>query len=174
MLRQVVQLVTLAIVVATGVGVGIAIGIVRPVRKLRDVLELMTRGDLDKRIDTTRKDELGELGRGFDRMADQLQHTLTDVREDEARFRGLIGAAFDGFAIHEGGRILEASSAFASLFGYAQGELIGHPVLDLVAPAYRELMTAFFLVTGWGPAIDSAEARGQGRRGRPGQTVSTC
>jgi hypothetical protein len=61
-----------------------------------------------------------------------------------------------------------------SLFGYAQGELIGHPVLDLVAPAYREPMTAFFLVTGWGPAIDSAEARGQRRRGRPGQTVSTC
>jgi PAS domain S-box-containing protein len=89
---------------------------------------------------TTRRDELGELGRGFDRMADQLQQTLTDLQEGEARFRGIISAAFDGFAIHQEGRILEVSETFASLFGYSQHELVGRSVLDLAAPESRELV----------------------------------
>jgi PAS domain S-box-containing protein len=66
-------------------------------------------------------------------MADQLQQTLTDLQEGEERIRGLIAAAFDGFAIHQEGRILEASPQFAALFGYAPAELIGRSVLDFIA-----------------------------------------
>jgi PAS domain S-box-containing protein len=138
MVRQVVVLIAVALVLAAGVGAGLAVGITRPIRRLRTVLDAMTRGELSLRVGTRRQGELGELGRGFDRMADRLQQTLTDLQDDEARFRGIISAAFDGFAIHDEGQILEASESFAKLFGYSQAELVGRSVLDLVASESSE------------------------------------
>jgi two-component system sensor histidine kinase CpxA len=44
-----------------------------PVRKLQRSVELFGRGDLSARVRTRRRDELGDLGRTFDRMADRIQ-----------------------------------------------------------------------------------------------------
>ena len=44
-----------------------------PVRKLERAVERFGRGDLSARAATKRRDELGELGRTFDRMADRIQ-----------------------------------------------------------------------------------------------------
>jgi signal transduction histidine kinase len=49
-----------------------------PVRKLERAVERFGRGDLSARAATRRHDELGELGRTFDRMADRIQ-TLLDA-----------------------------------------------------------------------------------------------
>jgi PAS domain S-box-containing protein len=140
MVRQVIVLVSAVLVVAGGLGVALALGITEPLHQLRVVVEAMAGGELRLRVRSTRNDELGEFGRGFDRMADQLQQTLTDLQDGEARFRGLISAAFDGFAMHQDGLIIEASAPFARLFGYQQSELVGRSVLDLAAPESRELI----------------------------------
>jgi len=49
-----------------------------PVRKLERAVDRFGRGDLSARTATRRRDELGELGRAFDRMADRIQ-TLLDA-----------------------------------------------------------------------------------------------
>lgn len=49
-----------------------------PVRKLERAVERFGRGDLSARAATRRRDELGELGRTFDRMAGRIQ-TLLDA-----------------------------------------------------------------------------------------------
>ena len=49
-----------------------------PVRKLQHAVERFGRGDLSARAKTRRRDELGDLGRTFDRMADRIQ-TLVDA-----------------------------------------------------------------------------------------------
>ena len=49
-----------------------------PVRKLQRAVERFGRGDLSARVKTRRHDELGDLGRTFDRMADRIR-TLVDV-----------------------------------------------------------------------------------------------
>jgi signal transduction histidine kinase len=49
-----------------------------PVRKLQRAVERFGHGDLSTRAKTRRGDELGELGRTFDRMADRIQ-TLVDA-----------------------------------------------------------------------------------------------
>jgi|HubBroStandDraft_4_1064222.scaffolds.fasta_scaffold24365_2 signal transduction histidine kinase len=49
-----------------------------PVRKLQRAVERFGRGDLTARAATRRHDELGDLGRTFDRMADRIQ-TLVDA-----------------------------------------------------------------------------------------------
>jgi two-component system sensor histidine kinase CpxA len=44
-----------------------------PVRQLRNAVERFGQGDLSARVKTGRGDEIGQLGRAFDRMADRIQ-----------------------------------------------------------------------------------------------------
>ena len=44
-----------------------------PLRKLRKTVERFGQGDLSARTNTRRRDELGELGRTFDRMAERIE-----------------------------------------------------------------------------------------------------
>lgn len=51
-----------------------------PVRRLQKTVESFGHGDLKARTHSTRRDELGQLSRAFDRMADRLQTLLAAER----------------------------------------------------------------------------------------------
>ncbi len=59
-------------------------------------------------------------------------------REQEERFRLLTEAAFEGIAITEGGRFIEVTDQFSSLFGYQRAELIGKQIAETIAPEALE------------------------------------
>lgn len=61
-----------------------------------------------------------------------------NLRRSEERFQTLSDAVFEGVAIHRDGIILECNKAYAQIFGYSQSEAIGLPVIDTVAPEFRE------------------------------------
>jgi two-component system sensor histidine kinase CpxA len=58
----------------------LAIGIVAPLRRTAAVIDRLGKGDLAARTRTRRRDEIGELGRAVDQMADRLQTLLTAER----------------------------------------------------------------------------------------------
>jgi len=62
------------------------------------------------------------------------------LRESEERFRRLSEGPFEGIAISDQGRILDANEQMGHILGYQQTELIGMPVSQLVAPESRELV----------------------------------
>ena len=51
-----------------------------PVRALQKAVERFGRGDLSARVNSTRRDELGQLARTFDRMAGRIETLLTAER----------------------------------------------------------------------------------------------
>lgn len=53
--------------------------IIAPVHKLQEGLQRMTRRDFSVRLPVTSHDELGELARGFNRMADELEGLYRDL-----------------------------------------------------------------------------------------------
>jgi signal transduction histidine kinase len=57
-----------------------AIVVVSPIRRLTAVVERFGRGDLSARAEMTRRDEIGELARSFDGMAERLQTLVTSER----------------------------------------------------------------------------------------------
>lgn len=57
-----------------------ALGVVLPIRRLARVVERFGEGELGARSNWRRRDELGRLGRSFDRMADRLERLLTSER----------------------------------------------------------------------------------------------
>lgn len=58
--------------------------------------------------------------------------------ESETRFRLLAEATFEAIIINEQGKIFDSNQTCAEMFGYEVSELIGKPVLDFIAPEYRE------------------------------------
>src|SRR5439155_283308 len=56
------------------------------------------------------------------------------LRVSEERFRRLSDATTEALLITRDGVMLEVNQAMSRLFGYAEGDLVGRSVLDLVAP----------------------------------------
>jgi signal transduction histidine kinase len=59
---------------------GLARHLTEPVRRLQKAVERFGQGDLSTRFETPRRDELGELARTFNRMADRIQTLLAAER----------------------------------------------------------------------------------------------
>jgi diguanylate cyclase (GGDEF)-like protein/PAS domain S-box-containing protein len=64
------------------------------------------------------------------------------LQESEERFRQLAEASFEGIAISQAGRLVDANKQLAEMLGCAPTELIGREMVDLVAPDARELVAA--------------------------------
>ncbi|MEZ5352593.1 MAG: ATP-binding protein [Bryobacteraceae bacterium] len=59
---------------------GLAMHFVKPIRELRTAVARFGEGDLDSRMRSRRRDELGDLSRDFDGMADRTQNLLVAER----------------------------------------------------------------------------------------------
>ena len=115
----------------------------------------------------------------YERIVDRTQHLLnTRIGEVEAarlalaartqelelsenRFRQLADAAFETIIIHSAGRIVDCNDAAVELYGLGKEELIGKPVIDLVAlprPKEEEDWTT----RATGKAIEGVHLRGTG------------
>ena len=65
---------------AIGLCYWLALPPTRPVRKLQKAVRTLWPGDLSARAESVRRDELGQLARTFDRMADRLETQLAAER----------------------------------------------------------------------------------------------
>ncbi|MGD1089464.1 MAG: PAS domain S-box protein [Verrucomicrobiota bacterium] len=65
---------------------------------------------------------------------------MGQLRESEERFKNLSAAAFEGICISENGRILDVNNQLLTMFGYERAEIIGHQIIELIAPESRELV----------------------------------
>ncbi len=55
--------------------------IIRPIRKLHEGTEEIIKGNLDYKVGTPRRDEIGQLSRAFDRMAANLKESKREIEE---------------------------------------------------------------------------------------------
>ena len=77
--------------------------LVEPIWRLREGARALTDGDLDHRIATSRQDEIGDLNRAFNSMADSLRSRETDLRRSNAELTRVNRNYMDmlGFVSHE-------------------------------------------------------------------------
>ncbi|MGA6993575.1 MAG: PAS domain S-box protein [Candidatus Deferrimicrobiaceae bacterium] len=84
-----------------------------------------------------RETEVGTVG--FFQDISARQEILRNIRESEARFRGIIETARDGIlTVGEERRIRMANRAAEELLGYGHGEMTGMDIHRLFPPAYLE------------------------------------
>jgi signal transduction histidine kinase len=81
------------------------IGFTRRLRHLSEANSALADGDLSRRVYDTSGDEIGQLARQFDAMADQLEDDMTQLRELAERNARLAGQAQRGAALEERHRL---------------------------------------------------------------------
>jgi PAS domain S-box-containing protein len=100
-------------------------GIIGSVRALTEGANRIGSREMDHRI---------ELDAAFNGMLDRRREANAALRESEERFRSLSDATFEGIAMSEGERVVEANRAFAEMFGYEISEVVGISIRNLIAP----------------------------------------
>jgi PAS domain S-box-containing protein len=67
-----------------------------------------------------------------------LRSARRKASESEERFRTLAEGAYEGVALMENGRILDANESLTRMLGYEAGELIGKSADEIISPEYHE------------------------------------
>ncbi len=70
----------IGLILAVALAALFAVGLSRPIRTLADAAMAMRAGNLSRRTGLTRNDEIGQLSRAFDAMAESLQRHVESVR----------------------------------------------------------------------------------------------
>jgi len=94
----------------------------RPVRDLRKVAERMAEGDLDARLLSTTRDEVGQLTNAFNRMADQLREKMVTLDQKQGRLSAILDNMADGVLITDRqGEVQLVNPAAARILGVVNG-----------------------------------------------------
>lgn len=152
-LNQALKIFLRAMLVALGVtvilGILISRGITRPIDELTLSAEAMAKGDFDRQAEVRSDDEIGRLGKAFNKMADQLEKNLTEISDEKNKLEIVLKTMADGLiAADEMGRIIHINSAALDILNveeeYARSksydELIGVccPALTMKAIKARQ------------------------------------
>ncbi|MGB7538919.1 MAG: GAF domain-containing protein [Anaerolineales bacterium] len=76
------------------------------------------------------------------RRLEERKQAEAALRESEERFARLSSAAYEGIAILDQGRIIDANPQLAGMLGCEPDEIIGRDALDFIAPESRERVSA--------------------------------
>lgn len=104
--------------------------ITKPIHSLVQATEEVGRGNLEKRIDVQSTDEIGQLGKSFNRMAENLNR-ITFTKEYVDNIIESMGDAL--IVTNKEGNIIKVNSATATMLGYRGRELIGEPLAEVFA-----------------------------------------
>ncbi|MFN2189373.1 MAG: ATP-binding protein [Candidatus Promineifilaceae bacterium] len=133
-LRQVILTVAfITAIVAAVVAVVVAHRTIRSVRRLTRVASRMADGDLDARVYPEGRDEIGDLTRTFNYMADQLRDQMLDLANEQERIKAVLDNMADGVVITDSlGHITLINPAAEHLLGTDEEEAIGRTFTETV------------------------------------------
>jgi len=147
----------------------------KPINKLHEGTEIIGQGNLDYKVGTDSKDEVGQLSRTFDKMTENLRNTTTSIAklnkeiskrkraekvlsENEERFRIITSSAHDAIIMmNNDGNVAYWNESTETMFGYKKEEALGRELHALVVPErfYEDFKKGFsgFRKTGKGAAV---------------------
>jgi PAS domain S-box-containing protein len=135
------------IVIAGTVGWFVIRRALRPLADVTHAVVGFAQGHHAERVEVAGDEEIAQLGRAFNAMADRvasrtdaLMESIQEHEESERRYRALIDRLPDGIMVHRNRTISFVNPACARLFGETDpAVLVGRSVLDFVDPAEHDL-----------------------------------
>ncbi|MBE7554089.1 MAG: GAF domain-containing protein [Anaerolineales bacterium] len=122
--RNTTLLIAVSLLGAIAIATLTARWVTRPVLRLNQSARALAQGDWTQRMATNRHDEVGQLARSFNWMAEQLQASFASLQASEERYRSLFTNSLDAVLLgRPDGSILAANEAACRLFGKTEEEL---------------------------------------------------
>ncbi|AHD07153.1 alkaline phosphatase synthesis sensor protein PhoR [Paenibacillus larvae subsp. larvae DSM 25430] len=109
----------------------IARGITRPIERITRVARQMANQQYAARVPEAGNDEVGELARTINRMAENLQIQMQHIRENEYRLQGVLENMVSGvMMVDQRGTITLVNRSAEDILGYSSHELLNKSYLD--------------------------------------------
>jgi two-component system phosphate regulon sensor histidine kinase PhoR len=125
----------LGVLLALGVAYLVSRRISRPVEDLTRTARRITTGDLSLRVQRYPTNELGELGRAFDRMADHLQEEIRSLVRARDRLEAVLKGMVEGvMLLDQDGRVLLTNRALWRLLHLTE-DAVGRTITEVVRNA---------------------------------------
>ena len=146
---NIIILLVLVPIVAGLIGYYVSMVLSSPFRELYKRTEAMRSGELEYRIDMESEDEVGQLSKAFDTMADDIKkmsesmdslnkenasqkNTIKDLHENEEHFHNLFKNSNDAVFIYDfEDKIIDANKRACDMLGYPKEVLLKKPFLEL-------------------------------------------
>lgn len=104
-----------------------------PIRKLIQMSKRMAEGDLDQEIQLTSVDEVGQLARSLNLMAEKLRHSLSLLADERDRMALTLSRMADGILVVDSdSRVTLLNKAAETLLRVREAEALGHSVINVV------------------------------------------
>jgi len=140
------------------IGILISRTISRPIQDLHEGTEIIGKGNLDHKVGTDTRDEIGQLSRAFDKMTEDLTKTTTSIdelnkeiterelteeslRESEEKYRTLFKNAGEAIYVAQDGRIKFPNPKTEELYGYSKEELYSKPFTYFIHEEDQEMVS---------------------------------
>lgn len=104
--------------------------LVKPIEELELITSKVAYGELDRRVKTFSKDEIGKLGRTFNNMADRLKNTLEEAMDKQNRLEAILKSMDSGvIAVDKKYRVIMINPYAKKIFGIEK-DIIGQNLMD--------------------------------------------
>ena len=101
----------------------------------RSLARLSKSAEFPAALPVVRRDEVGDLIGGFNRLLEVLQQRESDREHSEARFRALVDWLPVAMLVHDGHTILFANPAAVAMFDASSvADLVGQPLMERIHP----------------------------------------
>ena len=123
---------TVALLAAAMLAIGLSRTVTEPILALRAGAARFGQGNLDMRLPETSGDELGDLAREFNKMAEALAEQQTHLRRRAEQFFNITLDLLCTVSLD--GHLIDLNPAWEHTLGYARHSLNGLPLTELVHP----------------------------------------
>jgi two-component system phosphate regulon sensor histidine kinase PhoR len=131
--RTVALGVLLAFVVVLAVGFFLSRRVTRPVTEMQSIARWMAEGDFAQRVPISGTDEIAELGRTLNLMAERLSEKIQDLEGERTKVSAILDSMVEGvIAIDQRGRILLMNHAARRIFDLGREHVEGRPLLSMI------------------------------------------
>jgi two-component system, OmpR family, phosphate regulon sensor histidine kinase PhoR len=146
----------LAFAVVLAVGLFLSRRVTRPVTEMQSIARWMAEGDFAQRVPIAGTDEIAELGRTLNLMAERLSEKIQDLEGERTKVAAILDSMVEGvIAIDQRGRILLMNHAARGIFDLGREQVEGRPLLAII----RHKAILDLVVGGPQAATDAARRR---------------
>lgn len=132
-LRDVVVAAALVLSLASGAAaLAFAERVTRPLVELTRLASEFGDGKLRRRLRLRGGGEIADLGRAFDRMADELEASISSMETEHAKLQALLEALADGILMVDGEKRIVLANRAAAQLVHVHGEYVGRPLIEAV------------------------------------------